>query len=179
MSTRMAKRSLLTILALAGCGTHQHVFVPAAHATGMVAGQPAAQYRLPPESPRGDMLIAAIGVLERAHETRVIHVREIVLNSSDQPWQLDAREQRLVVNAGTESRPEAHASEPFVFEIPAHGQRVIDLVFPLPAVGPFDILWSVRTDARTVTERTPFDAIRTPSTYVGRYHFPMRPIAIR
>jgi hypothetical protein len=173
---------LFVALALAACSKN-YIYRPTVTTTSAtVAGLPASYYGVPPESPRGHVRIATLGFADirpagggEQEDVPALHVRMIVANNSDRPWQLDTREARAILPRRGESRP-AYATvdqgTPPVVEIPARAERTVDLFYPLPrdmqkedSVPSFDVLWQIDTDARRVVERTPFERIEveTPS----------------
>jgi hypothetical protein len=95
----------------------------------------------------------------------------IVANNSDKPWTVDTREQRMTLADRGESRAayasaDAGAPPPVVIASPG-GKRTVDLYFPLPhemseasELPSFDVIWTVQTDARVVTERTSFERVK-------------------
>jgi hypothetical protein len=100
-------------------------------------------------------------------------VRFVVSNDSgERPWSVDAREIKLELR-GARARTEpvqGGTQEPLILSVPPRRQQIIDLYYPLPAdmdeaedVPAFDVVWTVHTDIRVVTERTPFERI-----YVNR-----------
>jgi hypothetical protein len=175
---RMSRMGTAVLLvALAACNTNEYVYRPAVNTSAVVAGKPAANYALPPELPRGDMRLATMGLAEitpvgQSDVTMpAIHLREVVVDNSDRPWRLDTREQRIILANGSESRAafataDGPGGAPPIVDVAPGGQRTIDLFFPLPAgiggedeLPRFDVVWNVQTDARVVTERTPFERL--------------------
>jgi hypothetical protein len=75
-----------------------------------------------------------------------------------------------------------------IVQVPPHGKRVIDLLYPLPEgadkagkIPAFDFIWQVQTPTRTVAERTPFERISVvnygyPYWYGYNWYWP--PIAL-
>jgi hypothetical protein len=191
---RKAAAALLLLGALAanGCGS-DYEYVPVSNATSLVEGRPAANVRVPPELPHGDVRLATFGIAEvkpqgaaeEAPKIRVLHLRIIVANNNQQPWQLDTREQRVEL-AGRGTSRAAYASvdvgAPPIVLVPPGGKRTVDLFFPLPAdmqqesaLPAFDAIWTVQTDERVVTERTPFERMtiepRYPYGYEWNYYW--------
>jgi hypothetical protein len=96
----------------------------------------------------------------------MVHIRAILSNDSDTgPWTFDGRDQRLTMNAATLAPALITSSTQGapVVTVPAGQKRTVEMYFPPPAgvktdnVTGFDLLWRVRTSARTVAERTPFE----------------------
>lgn len=162
------------LIAGAGCSTNSlYSYRPVEQVTSAVEGNPAARYAIPPESPRGDVRIASFGVtdIERSGEPdwAALHLRFVISNDSGaQPWTVDTRQITLelrdkknrpapgLVNADEQDLP--------VVTVPPRQVRTVDLYYPLPEgmeeaedVPAFDVLWTVQTDTRAVTERTPFE----------------------
>jgi hypothetical protein len=175
-------------LALAAC-EHTYLYEPAVSTTSAtVAGRPASYYTIPPESPRGHIRIATMGLAEiqpteeNGPEVHALHLRMVVANNSDKAWTVDTREQRAILPRGGESRPAYaivdHGSPPQV-AVPPLAERTFDLFYPLPhnmqkesALPSFDVLWTVDTDARRVVERTPFERIEiAPEPYPDYYTY--------
>jgi hypothetical protein len=176
----MNRLSALLVLGLAlmlvTC-EERYVYVPATSSGAVVGGKPAADVGVPPEAPRGDVRVVTFGVSDIVPEgasdesdVRALHLRVIVANNSEQPWTLDTREQRVALADRGESRA-AYASAdagggPPLITVPPGKKRVVDLFFPLPSemqkaseLPAFDAIWTVHTDARVVTERTPFERL--------------------
>lgn len=189
MSTNAGRPSRAALLGLSmllgGCATSAYVYRPAEEATATIDGYTAARYAIPPEAPQGDVRVASFGVMDirqpgRDEDIAALHVRLIVANDGGTTtWRMDTRKVRAELrgagDAGVPLVSTRAAGLPFV-EIPPGQERTIDLFYPLPAsledeedIPAFDLRWSVRTDARVVTERTPFERIeidRHPPTYV-------------
>lgn len=159
---------------LSGCAGEMYLFEPAEQATATIEGYSAARYAIPPEAPRGDLRVASFGVtdIEQAggDEVAAIHVRLVISNdSSAGPWSVDTRKVRLEVRGRGDIGAPLVSTDgeglPVVSVAPGR-QRVIDLFYPLPEemegasdVPAFDLIWAVRTEAREVVERTPFERI--------------------
>jgi hypothetical protein len=178
--------SLFVLAALAPVACEKdYVYVPATNTGADVAGIPASDVAIPPESPRGDVRVATFGISDiepqgapEGGRVRALHLRMIVANNDQRPWTVDTREQRLALEGRGESRA-AYASAdagtpPPLVTVPAGGKRTIDLFFPLPAdmekaseLPQFDAIWTVHSDARPVTERIPFERLQVepPSAY--------------
>jgi hypothetical protein len=154
---------------LSACATNME-YVPTEQVSAQLQGRPASQYRVPPESPRGDVTVVSRGVVhvERdGHRADVLHVAVRLSNDQDSgPWTFDVREQKLLVPVAGSITPApvspAAGGAPVVNVAPG-GQRTMDLYFPTPPgvktnrLHAFDLLWTVRTPQRIVTERTPFE----------------------
>jgi hypothetical protein len=184
MQARMKYGSVLALVtatvAAGGCA-HEYVYKPAAQGGGDVAGRPAAHVQIPPEAPRGDVRLATFGITDvkpreqaqgegATQPVRALHLRMVVADNSDRPWTVDTRELRLALPNRGDSRP-AYASAdqgstPPIVTAPAGAKRTVDLFFPLPPdlakadkLPEFDAVWTVHTDSRAVTERTPFERL--------------------
>jgi hypothetical protein len=166
---------VVSALAIGACSS-DYVYEPAVNATARVNGVPAADYQIPPELPQGDVRLSTFGIAKlrstdnrEAGRIRALHVRMVVANNARQPWTIDTREQRAVLVGGNQSRPAFAAAESGVLptvEIPPGSRRTIDLYFPLPQnlqsakkIPSFDVVWTVHTAERVVTERTPFERL--------------------
>jgi hypothetical protein len=166
---------------LLGCAEEQYISRPTEQATASVNGLAAARYPIPPERPVGTVLVASSGVTDVTIEnrkTRALYVRMVVANNSDPtPWTVDTREQILLLPGQGQSRPafvNTEGGQPPVIEVASAQKRSLDLYYPLPStmqsnteVAEFELLWTVRTGARPVTERTPFDRLRIQPQYAG------------
>jgi hypothetical protein len=158
----------------AACATDsQSLFRPTEQVSGLVEGVPAARYPVPPEAPRGDVNVSSRGVVsvqpqEGGREARMMHLRIAVANENDVgPWTVDAREQRVVYRGGATLSPAIVSTSapgaPLLTVAP--GQvATLDLHYQLPPgvdrareVPRFELRWAVRTPARVVAERTPFE----------------------
>jgi hypothetical protein len=157
------------VVGLAACAG-SYVYQPAENATARISGQVAARYPIPPESPRGEVRVASFGVTKLEDAGRTLHVRMVVENNGDDPWTVDTREQLITIPGEGQSRPlyaNTASDDLPIVQVDPRGQRTLDLFYPLPPdmQGPgkipeFDLLWSVRTPERLVTERTPFDRLQ-------------------
>jgi hypothetical protein len=166
---------LLGVLGAAGCASQaEYTFRPAEQATALLAGQPAARYGIPPESPRGTLRVAACGVSSVDTSdgmVHTLHVRLVFANNNDTgPWEVDAEALRVVYASGDVLAPVfLNTTTPDAADVRiAPGEAAtIDAYFPLPSgasgaggVPRFDVLSRVRTPQREVAERTPFERIR-------------------
>jgi hypothetical protein len=164
-----------SLLAL-GCASKAYVYEPVTTHSAEVAGRPAADYRIPRDSPRGAVRLASFGYVDIRPEDaegkiRALHLRMVVANDSDQPWRVDTRAQGLVLAHDGESRAafataDAGGTPPPVVQVAPHARRTVDLFFPLPPsaqetdeLPAFDAIWTVQTDASRVTVRTPFERL--------------------
>jgi hypothetical protein len=172
---------------MAGCSSSaNYLYRPEQNAVATMAGRPAALYQIPPESPRGDVQIGALGIAkvhprgEEDRELRVMHVRMIVDNNGDTPWAVDTREQVGILPGAGQSRPAFAATStrqaPEV-TVPTDGKATIDLYYPLPAnmqeaseLPHFDVLWRVRTSERVVAARTSFERLRIEAVSPESYY---------
>ncbi len=170
---------------LSACATEME-YVPTEQVSAQIEGRPASQYQVPPESPRGDVTVVSGGVVHvdrGGHRADMLHVAVRLSNDQDSgPWTFDVREQQLMVPGAGPITPELvspTADSAAVVNVAPRSQRTMNLFFPPPAgaranrVHSFDLLWTVRTPERTVTERTPFEAWGTdgygypPFTYAS------------
>ena len=171
----MRRLLLLCVLGCAGCASQQYYYQPTEQATATLEGRPAARYGIPPESPRGDVLVTTFGVasldLGGDEPLPVLHVRLVVANNGGEaPWTVDTREIRAELRGLQPVGPafiSASVRDLPTVQIPSGEKRTLDLYFPLPdplrsdrQVPQFDVLWRVATDTRDVAERTPFERIR-------------------
>jgi hypothetical protein len=185
--------SLLALTASTACGA-EYVYAPAATTSAQVAGRPAVDVAIPPEAPQGGARVATFGISsilpqqEGAAETagkplRALHLRMVVANNAPLPWTLDTREQRVdLPHRGTSAAAYASAdageTAPPLVTIPPASRRTVDLFFPLPAdlqeakeLPAFDAVWTVHTDKRIVTERTPFERLQVEPQYAAAYNW--------
>jgi hypothetical protein len=183
------KRSLLglALVAVVGCVSDRYYYRPAEQATASLSGVPAARYELPPEEPRGDVLVASFGgstlEMDGADSLDTLHIRMVISNNNGTgPWTLDTRSAQVQFEGG-ESRPPAFVNASVdglpTITIPPGQARTLDAYYLLPPelddpedLPRFDLLWSVQTPKRLVVERTPFERIRiepaaAPSVYVS------------
>ncbi|MRG97399.1 hypothetical protein [Polyangium spumosum] len=175
-------RRLLIILALAatGCGP-SYYYQPAEQADASVSGHPAARYVVPPGSAKGDVRVSSFGVTdvrlsEDDEPIRSLHVRLVVANEDgEEAWAVDTRALRVQFagfeGAAAPAFANATDSNMPVVVVPRGGSTTIDVYYPLPEslrgakdLPQFDVIWSVRTEDRVVTQRTPFErrAIQPP-----------------
>jgi hypothetical protein len=109
-----------------------------------------------------------------------LHIRMEVANNGDSaPWQIDTRQQQAFIAGEGSSAPlyvntdaNARASMPFVY-VAMRERRTVDFYFPLPAtvdsadrLPSFDFLWTVKTGARVVADRTQFTRQEVPDERV-------------
>lgn len=169
---------MIAVAALFGCGPDTYTYAPVRTTSGDIAIEDAAVRAIPPDRPRGEVRVAALGVVALRPEAiadstlRAFHVEIVVSNRSDEPWTLDGAEQRLAVGAGRElvEAITERVGRPPQIEVPAHTTRTIDLYFPLPAevesardLPAFAVVWTVRAGSRVVTERSAFQRLRAAS----------------
>ena len=170
---------LIAAVALCAC-SEEYVYRPAVNPSATVAGHVAAYYEIPPEAPRGSVRLAALGFSDLEPRggaaVRAVHLRMVVANNSPTgPWTIDTREQRIDLPGHGTSRPAyvgTRGIAPPVVTIAPGQKQIIDLFYPLPVdlggasqLPEFDVLWSVDTPERVVTERTPFDCLRVEPAY--------------
>lgn len=192
MSTLLSKMPLLVAamaagMLSAGCAAgHRGVFHPTEQATAVERGQIAARYPVPPEAPRGDVRIASMGLAkvrdEQGHKKLAIRVRMVVSNDGGAaPWSVSPAAVLLDhPTAGTiaPARMEAATGDDGLVAIARGQAREVDLYYHLPGaehpadLHRFDVLWTVDTDVRPVSERTPFEKVeehhrRPTAGYLG------------
>jgi hypothetical protein len=145
-------------------------YVPTEQVSALVQGEPASLYSVPPEAPRGDVKLISHGVVsvkprQGGDSTKAVHVGVTLSNDQDAgDWTFDAREQWLLAPGATAVAPALISSSTAADTVTVRpGQeQTFDLYFRPPAgvkadqLRSFDVLWSVRTPSRVVTERTPF-----------------------
>ncbi len=183
---------VLLSLGFVACAGRKYIYRPVTNTGAEVAGWPAASYAIPPETPRGDIRLATLGIVDitpaGASEdvtVRALHLREVIANNSDKPWIVDTREQRVALANDGESRAAYATADPGtpppVIEVPPGGKRTLDLFFPLPPrfedageLPAFDVIWTVRTEARPVTARTPFERLEVRPVH-SPYDYPWGP----
>jgi hypothetical protein len=164
----------------AACSTPQYAFVPATTATAEIDGTAAADYAIPPQSPTGELRVASYGIEPLAPgdqqdvQVGALHVRVFVSNTSDHPWTIDTREQRVTLEGRGPSTPAfataspGDGSKPPTLTIPAKTSRAVDVFFPLPSdmqtaaeLPAFEVATLIHTDAGDVAETTPFARVQT------------------
>lgn len=161
------------VVILGACAPTRFVYAPVSTTSAEIAGAPAVVYALPPGDARGDARVAMLGIAmlqPRGIEDstlRAIHVALEVRNGSDQVWTVDPAEAHLVL-ATDHVRSDIYATSARIEPLPRvdvapHGQAAVHLYFPLPlhlrterSLPAFDVIWSIRTGGRAVTERTSF-----------------------
>ena len=176
--------AFLTSVALS-CAPTRYSYAPVTTSSAELAGASAAVYGMPPDSPRGDVRIAMLGVTSMGpvgtHEpgSDAIHVALAVSNRSDETWTVDPSEQHLTLTLKRQ-RSDIYATSGQVplttVLVPPRSTRMIDLYFPLPiqfqkedAPPPFEVIWTVHAGGRDVTQRTPFQRfIVSPTPDEGR-----------
>ncbi|HZU84465.1 MAG TPA: hypothetical protein VE987_16160 [Polyangiaceae bacterium] len=166
---------VVVVGSLVGCEGPRYLYRPEENATASVAGRPAAFYQIPPESPRGDVRVATLGVVRlqvpgQKEDVRAMHARLVVDNNDETPWTVDTREQIGALQGAGQSRPAFAGSSvggPPIITIAPHYSASVDLYYPLPAsmqeaseIPRFDVLWHVNTAERAVAERTSFERLR-------------------
>jgi len=164
-----ARLLAVAALPLLGCASTAYVYRPAVGAAPETE-YTVAQYRVPPEAPRGEVYVSSFGITSLAVapnvEMPMLHVRLGIANTSGTaPWTADAREQRLAIIGRPSAGPtyaNSDAGGPLV-TIPQGQQRALDLYYALPAgerdardLPSFDVSWTVHTADRVIAERTPF-----------------------
>jgi hypothetical protein len=175
----------LAVAGVAGCGT-THVYLPTEHATATLAesGMPAANYQVPPGAPRGEVKVATLGLQKmKGTEERNLVVRMVVTNNSNEPWQVDVRQQRIFLPNGHEQGPQqafgVPQGSPFVV-VPARQQRSVDLTYAVGRDKPqsYALRWALTTPNEWVTNRTAFRRTQIgfygygPPLYGGYFYAP-------
>jgi hypothetical protein len=162
----------------AGCATSLE-YVPTEQVSALVQGEPASLYSVPPEAPRGDVTLISHGVVsvkpkQGGDSTKAVHVGVTLSNDQDKgAWTFDAREQWFLAPGAPPVNPALISSSTTTEAVTVRpGQeQTLDLYFRPPAgykneLRSFDVVWSVRTPSRVVTERTPFER-EDPRTRYG------------
>lgn len=187
----LSKMAVLAALCLGaafwtGCaGPASTVFRPMEQATAVERGQIAARYAMPPEAPRGDVRVASMGVSkvrdDQGKKRPAVAVRVVVSNDDGAGvWSLtpgDVRLEHPVVGALTPAavrvapRPRSEEGDGGKVTIGPGEAREIDLHYHFPPgedpadVHRFDLVWTVQTDGRAVSERTPFERVEDVGVY--------------
>jgi hypothetical protein len=160
--------TIVVALAICGCGA-RYAYAPVTVTSGEIAGSPAADYPFPPETPRGDVRLATLGLAD-VSGSKAIRLRMIFTNHGSEPWILDKSEQQLAVvvreNGSKRTEIVKALAEPGASRVAIPPQRTatVDLLFPLPRgatdpseVPAFDAIWTVRLGERAIATRTPFE----------------------
>ena len=161
-----------------GCASTRTLYAyrPVQTATANVSGNLAAEYAVPPASPRGDVKVATIGVTtlepRAAGETRTraMHIRMVVHNQDDPvAWQVDTRAQLGRIAPYGQSRPilaSSTSGRPPIVTVGATAKATLDLYYPLPRglqdateIPSFDVQWTVNTNAGPVASTAAFDRV--------------------
>jgi hypothetical protein len=184
VNMRASMPLLALALGLAACES-PYVYRPAVNANARLAGHRAAEYQLPtPQNPQGDIRVASFGVskvkpqAEQQGTIHALHVRAVVANNSNQPWQLDTRQQVVQLHDERTLAPAFSRSDDGNLPLavaPPGGKRTIDLFYPLPPdmekasrIPEFDVLWRVDTgNGKVVAQRTPFERLRVEPYYAS------------
>jgi uncharacterized membrane protein YgcG len=178
----------LTGLVATGCGETMYAYVPTTNAGAPVAGQPAADYPLPPTAPRGDVKIASYGITDVHPKDNpnltlgAVHLHAEVANGSDRVWTLDTREQMLELGGHGAGAPafalaDSAGDQPPLVAIQPGQHREIDLFYILPKdlqdsdeVPAFACAWRVNTGEAIVADRTSFQRVEIdPGNYPAGY----------
>lgn len=165
-------RPVMLVVVAAGCAGRSYVYRPTTQVTATQNGQPASRYAVPPESPRGEVLLSTAGVtmLDVAPDRRepFVHVRmTIANNNAGNAWRVDPGRQLLSLGGQPGVQPRYASTEPRppgILEVGPGQKAVVDLFFPASPARPkevpaFDLLWSVDVGTRVVSERTPFERL--------------------
>ncbi|HZS36118.1 MAG TPA: hypothetical protein VFF06_04800 [Polyangia bacterium] len=178
----------------AGCSSG-YIYKPATNATSQLRGRPAADYPIPPSAPVGDVRLASFGISKItpkqapvAEPLKAMHVRLEIANNSDQPWQLDTRDQRAELRSGVQLAPAFARSDggelPLV-RVDPNARRTVDLFFPLPAgeqkaskLPEFDVIWRLQAGPQAIAQRTPFERLYVEPVYASAYswYYPWGPV---
>ena len=156
-------------------------YVPTEQVSALVQGEPASLYSVPPEAPRGDVTLISHGVVsvkprQGGDSTNAVHVGVTISNDQDKgSWTFNVDEQWFLVPGSPPVKPalisSSAAAEPLT--VSPGQERTFDLYFRPPAgfkrgePSSFDVLWSVHTPSRVVTERTPFEREYPGGGYVS------------
>jgi hypothetical protein len=174
ISPSLGAGAFVVLAGLLGCGGSSYVYTPdTANAT--VAGMPASRTAIPQEQPQGAIEVTSYGVTQLHRDQTTIpalHVRAIVTNDGDDtPWTLDTTQQLVQIPGEGQSRAmyvNADVGTLPNVTIGRHERRVLDFYFPLPdtiksesQLPRFELLWQVKTPARTVASRTSFERVDT------------------
>lgn len=180
---------VLAVVATAGCSSGRYIYAPEENATARVSGRPAAYYPIPPDSPRGGVRVATIGIAKLKQPNgegaglHVMHVRMVVDDNSDTvPWQVDTREQLGSIVSYGQSRPAFASARPGrapLVTIAPGSSATIDLFYPLPAdmqkaseIPRVELLWRVDTSQGPIAQRTTFERIHLePTPPPGEYAY--------
>ena len=177
-------QGLLLVAALGACSPG-YAFVPAQGASSSLNGRPAVSYAIVPQSPRGELRVATIGIEPLTpnnapdQQLAALHVRMVVSNTTGaQAWTFDTREQELTMSDRGKSTPAfatanaGDGSAPPVLTIAPRSSRVVDLFFPLPsdaqdidAIGSFETTARIHCDAGVAAVSTPFTRAELDDTY--------------
>jgi hypothetical protein len=138
-----------------------------------IAREPAQAYQLPPEAPQGEVRVASTGLVDLrtgdGRTTRALHVRMLITNEGDDsPWWIDLGRTSLQL-AGANILPMLVNTDATgaVIPIARRQRRMLDFYFPAPAylrsngqLPGFEVLWTVRTATRDVSQRTSFTRVQ-------------------
>jgi hypothetical protein len=162
-----------------GCVTTQTLaYVPATQPTSSIYEHAAVDFAIPPQAPTGDVRIASYGIEQLTpgespdRHVSSLHVRLLVINNGDKQWVLDTREQQVSIEGRNSSTPAFASANPDGQSVPPvvaivpHGQRVVDVFFPLPPdlqsaekIPGFQFTAHVYTDVGPVAESTAFQRV--------------------
>jgi hypothetical protein len=186
---------LACLLSAAGCAPEPYVlYAPVPRAAreqgagppSSLSGYPAARYALPPDDPRGDVVIASFGVVwvdaPGYAMVRAVHARLVVENARDtDPWELDTRELAAVFPAGAKvaaALVNATAAGLPVLKIPPGREVATDAYFLVPrswierSLPGFELSWRVKTPDRAIEEHTRFALVSEPAaTAASRFGY--------
>lgn len=170
-------------VAFLGCAPTRYVYTPVMTTSAELEGAPAAVYEMPSGSSRGDVRVAMVGVAAlrpgglKDSTLRAIHVALAVSNRSDEHWTVDPSEEHLSLVMNHELSDiyatTAEITRAPTVDVPPGSTRSIDLYFPLPLqlqlqkenkLPSFDVVWTVHTGSRAITQRTPFQRFLAQSS---------------
>lgn len=167
------RKVFVAALLLAGCGGASYLYRPTALVTATEAGRPASRHLIPPEAPRGEVIVSSSGLTELQvtprRTARFVHARLVVSNhNAEGAWRLEPGRQLLVLPDGTQAPPTYVNSNvaPGPITVPPGQKVVVDLYYAAPPgyaredrLPTFDLRWFVDTPAREVAERTVFERL--------------------
>lgn len=157
-----------------GCTAGYYAYdpMPPPSPVAVVRTQNEVRYLLPPDMPRGSMIISSFGVTElnadEGPDLPVVHIRIAIENTSGAAnWQINTSDIALDLRGGPTLRQAYVNSEsdtlPLVSVAPGR-ESTFDLYFPLPQglgdpdlVPAFDVVWKLRTDTVEFAQRTGFE----------------------
>lgn len=181
----LRKAMIAAATLIVACGGTNYVYAPEG-AKVAADGRLISRVGVPPERPRGEVRITAMGITrlrgQADRDIDALHLRVVVNNDSDDtPWTVDTRQQLIEIRGAGRAAPlfaNTDRDTLPILTIPRRDQRTLDLFYPLPAgiddaddLAGFDLLWQVETGARVVAQRTPFGRMEIePLPTTGPYY---------